>query len=226
MEKTIRRMSQTAPGELKNVPEEPKTALVVTGGYCNIDSARRILPVDADLTIAADSGYATAELLGITPDITMGDFDSYHDALPSGMDILRVACEKDVTDTMLACEYAKDNGCRYITIFGGTGGRIDHSLSNVLYLEGLRRQGVRVKLTDGENTVQVILDETVTVPNDGGYFSIFALDTCVVSESGCKYPLNRATLVRQMPYAVSNEVLGEYATITVEGAAILVMSKK
>lgn len=206
----------------------PKTALVVTGGYCNVDTVRRVLPVDADLTIAADSGYATAQKLGITPDITMGDFDSYRDALPTGMNVLRVACEKDVTDTMLACEYAKEHGCRYITIVGGTGGRIDHSLSNVLYLEGLRREGVRVKLTDGENTVQVILDETVTVPkpDDGGYFSVFALDTCVVTQTGCKYPLDRAQLVRQMPYAVSNEVVGEYATIAVEGIAILVMSKK
>ena len=146
------------------------------------------------------------------------------------MNILRVACEKDVTDTMLACEYAKEQGCRYITIVGGTGGRIDHSLSNVLYLEGLRREGVRVKLTDGENTVQVILDETVTVPapepESDGYFSVFALDTCVATLTGCKYPLERARLVRQLPYAVSNEVTGEYAAVTVEGAAILVMSRK
>ncbi len=204
----------------------PKTALVITGGYCNVDTVRRVLPVDVDLTIAADSGYATAEKLGITPDITMGDFDSYREALPTGMNVLRVACEKDVTDTMLACEYAKEHGCRYITILGGTGGRIDHSLSNVLYLEGLRREGIRVKLTDGENTVQVILDETVTVQNDGGYFSVFALDTCVVTQTGCKYPLDCARLVRQMPYAVSNEVVGEYATVSVDGAAILVMSKK
>ncbi len=208
----------------------PKTALIITGGYCNVETVRRMLPVDVDLTIAADSGYATAMKLGITPDITMGDFDSYRDTLPTGMDILRVACEKDVTDTMLACEYAKDHGCRYITIVGGTGGRIDHSLSNVLYLEGLRRQGIRVKLTDGENTVQVILDETVTIPafepGAEGYFSVFALDTCIVTLTGCKYPLDRAHLVRQMPYAVSNEVVGEYANVNVEGIAILVLSKK
>ncbi len=203
-----------------------KTALVITGGYCNTDGVKLTLPESVDIIIAADSGYATAKKLGITPDITMGDFDSYRDKLPPEMDILRVACEKDVTDTMLACEYAKDNGCRYITIVGGTGGRIDHSISNVFYLEDLRRQGVRVKLTDGENTVQVIIDETITIPSDGGYFSIFALDKCIVTETGCKYPLNKAVLVRQRPYAVSNEVDGECAVVTVEGAALLVTSKR
>lgn len=203
-----------------------KTALIITGGYCNVEAARKLLPVEVDLTVAADSGYETALKLGVTPDITMGDFDSYRGKLPVGMEILRVACEKDVTDTMLACEYARDHGCRYITILGGTGGRIDHSLSNVLYLEGLRREGIRVKLTDGENTVQILLDETVTIKNDGGYFSIFALDSCIVTESGCKYPLDHAKLVRQMPYAVSNEVVGDYASVTVDGAAILVLSRK
>lgn len=204
----------------------PETALIITGGYCNIEAARNQIPVDVDLIIAADSGYATAMKLGVTPDITIGDFDSYRAALPEEMKILRAPCEKDVTDTMLACEYAKDKGCRYITLLGGTGGRIDHSLSNVLYLEGLRRQGIRVKLTDGDNSVQILIDETATVRNDGGYFSVFALDSCIVTETGCKYPLDRANLVRQMPYAVSNEVTGEYAFVTVEGAAIFVTSRK
>ncbi|MBQ8185576.1 MAG: thiamine diphosphokinase [Clostridia bacterium] len=206
--------------------EKTMTALVITGGYCNVQRAKKMLPVSADLVIAADSGYATAQELGITPDITMGDFDSYREALPPQMKILRVPCEKDDTDTMLACEYARDHGCTYITIVGGTGGRIDHSISNVFYLEDLRRQGIRVKLTDGENTVQVIMDETVTVQNDGGYFSIFALDTCVVSLTGCKYPLSRAQLIRQRPYAVSNEVTDECAVVTVQGSALLVTSRR
>ena len=211
---------------MEKTMNDRKTALVITGGYCNVEAAKNLLPESVDLKIAADSGYMTAQKLGIIPDITMGDFDSYKDKLPPEMNTLRVACEKDVTDTMLACEYAKDNGCRYITIVGGTGGRIDHSISNLFYLEDLRRQGIRVKLTDGDNTVQVIIDETVTVKADGGYFSIFALDKCTVTEYGCKYPLNSATLVRQRPYAVSNEVDGDYAVIKIEGAALLVTSKR
>lgn len=205
-----------------------KTALVITGGYCNIALAKILVPSSPDLIIAADSGYKTAELLGIKPDIAMGDFDSLDSKLPEGLETLRVACEKDVTDTMLACEYAKDNGCREITIIGGTGGRIDHSLSNVFYLEELCREGIRASLTDGENTVRVICDETVRIPASerGGYFSIFALDECVVTESGCKYPLKSAKLVRERPYALSNEVTSDEAVLTVAGSAILVTSKR
>jgi thiamine pyrophosphokinase len=203
-----------------------KTALVLTGGYCNTELVKNVLPESVDVVIAADSGYNVAKALGITPDIVMGDFDSYKGHLPTELEILRVTCEKDVTDTMLACEYAKDVGCRYITIVGGTGGRIDHSISNIFYLEDLRRQGIRVKLTDGENSVQVIIDETVCVPNDGGYFSVFALDECIITETGCKYPLNRAKLERRRPYGVSNETISDHAEVTVEGVALLVTSRR
>lgn len=203
-----------------------KTALVITGGYCNIELVKQYLPEKVDLIVAADSGYATADKLGIKPDIVMGDFDSYKGNLPSEMDVLRVACEKDVTDTMLACEYAKDSGCSYITIIGGTGGRIDHSISNIFYLEDLRRQGIKVKLLDGENSVQVVMDETISIPNNGGYFSVFALDECIVTELGCKYPLNRAKLVRQRPYAVSNEASTDNAEVSVKGVALVVTSTR
>jgi len=203
-----------------------KTALVITGGYCNTELAGTMIPEKPDLTIAADSGYLTAMKLGLKPDIAVGDFDSYAGELPRDLEILKVACEKDVTDTMLACEYAKDSGCRDITIIGGTGGRIDHSLSNVFYLEELARQGVRVKLTDGGNTVRVVIDETVRIPKSGGYFSIFAVDECTVTESGCKYPLSNAKLVRERPYALSNEVTADEATVAIRGTAILVTSSR
>jgi len=113
-------------------------ALIFTGGYSNIERLRGRLDTGADWIIAADSGYRTAAALGIRPHIAMGDFDSYRDPLPQDMPILRVPAEKDVTDTMLACEFARDKGCRTLTVVGGTGGRIDHSLTNLFYLESLR----------------------------------------------------------------------------------------
>lgn len=201
-----------------------KTALVITGGYCNTELAKKQLPSLPDIIIAADSGYDTAKKLGVQPNIAVGDFDSLKSRLPEGLETIRVACEKDVTDTMLACEYAKDRGCGEITIVGGTGGRADHFLSNVFFLEELLGMGIRARLTDGENTVRFVENETVKIPSEGGYFSVLAVTECIVTESGCKYPLDRAKLVRTRPYAVSNEVTSSEATLTVEGTAILVTS--
>ena len=76
-------------------------------------------------------------------------------------------------------------------------------------------------MSDGISFLSVICDETVEIEKHEGYFSVFALDPCTVTLSGCKYPLDRAELRRNLPYAVSNEITEEKAVITVEGTAIL-----
>ena len=55
-----------------------KEALIYVGG--EIDPAGVFPRPGADtLTIAADSGYRTAQTLGVTPKILLGDFDSLPD---------------------------------------------------------------------------------------------------------------------------------------------------
>ena len=199
------------------------TALVFVGGHC--DTAR--VPqemLSADLIIAADSGQITAAKCGVIPHLIVGDFDSSD--LPSQTDaeIIRVPAEKDDTDTMLACNLAIQRGARRITILGGTGGRIDHSLSNLFLLEKWKANGIDIVLCDGDNRVRVLLDETVHLSSDGfRYFSLIALEPATVSVSGCTYPLRSASLIRTEPYAVSNEIMDDAAQITVCGGVVLLI---
>lgn len=202
------------------------TALVFVGGHC--DTAR--IPqkmLSADIIIAADSGQLTAEKCGVIPHLIVGDFDSSD--LPSGTDaeVIRVPAEKDDTDTMLACDMAIQRGARRITILGGTGGRIDHSLSNLFLLEKWKMRGIDLVLCDGDNRVRVLLNETVLLSADGfRYFSLIALEPATVSVSGCKYPLHNASLIRTEPYAVSNEITDDTAQITVSGGAVLLIESE
>lgn len=203
-------------------------AIIFTGGVWDPAKLSLTELPKADCILAADSGYDKAISLGLTPDLLVGDFDSIrHDraSLPHTVEILEVPREKDVTDTMLACDIAIERGYRRLTIAGGTGGRADHGLSNILFLENLLNRNVNALITDGENRICVCRDCTLHLSDRGGYFSIFALDTCVVTLYGCKYPLHAATLRRDLPYAVSNEVLpGETATIVVSGTAVVMES--
>ncbi len=201
-------------------------AVILTGGDCHTEKvlARGLIPGDA-LVIAADSGYLKAAPLGLKPHILVGDFDSIPaHAMPQGdvvPEILTAPCEKDETDTMLACEIAMERGCTSLVIVGGLGGRCDHELSNIFWLENLKERGVSALMTDGKSWISVIRDERVILPRHGGYFSLFALDECTVTIAGCKYPLDGAVLRRNLPYAVSNEITEAFATVTVAGSAIL-----
>ena len=197
-----------------------KKALIITGGYLNPDK----IQVDTHqyaLILAADSGYISAGKLGISPHIILGDFDS--SAIPeTNAELIILPTEKDDTDTMFACKTAIERGASSLTILGGTGGRVDHFLSNLFMLVSLHDRKIPAILTDGENTLRVLENETYSVSNRGGYFSLFALSDTKVTLRGCKYPLEDTVLPRDNPsFAVSNEVIGEAATIIVKGKAIL-----
>ena len=176
---------------------------------------------ESALIIAADGGLRHTLSLGLTPDVILGDFDSLG-YVPEGAQVFPV--EKDDTDTMLACDMAIQRGARRITILGGTGGRIDHSLSNLFLLEKWKVRGIDLVLCDGDNRVRVLLNETALLRADGfRYFSLIALEPATVSVSGCKYPLHNASLIRTEPYAVSNEITDDAAQITVSGGAVLLI---
>ncbi len=201
-----------------------KRALIFTGGRCETE----LLSADelcADLIIAADAGWLSAKKCGIRPDCIVGDFDS--SPVPSdadGAEIIRVPAEKDDTDTTLACNIAIDRGATEILLIGGTGGRLDHTLSNIFLLESLEKRGIRLTITDGANRARLIKEETVTLPSSRfRYFSLFSLGTSVISLCGCKYPLDRASLARTDLFAVSNEITSDAALVTVAGDAVLLI---
>ena len=202
-----------------------KKALIITGGYLNTKKIS-VCAHDYDLIIAADSGYLAAEELHISPGIVLGDFDSA--PLPN-TDAERIVlpCEKDDTDTMFACKLAIERGADELFILGGTGGRADHFLSNLFMMIHFAEQGVRIVLTDGENTLQILSNETVSISNRNGYFSLFPIAECTVTLRGCKYPLQNYKLPYNNPsFAVSNEVVGSHATVSIQGKAILCESIK
>ena len=199
-------------------------AVIFTGGFCDV-SLLTPEELTADLYITADAGWHTAKICGIKPHIAAGDFDS-SDAPSEDFagEIIRVPAEKDDTDTMLACELAIERGAREILILGGTGGRLDHTLSNVFLLENHLARGVRTRLTDGTNRIALLRDESVTVPRSRfRYLSLLALTDTTVTIHGCKYPLTDALLSRANPYAVSNEITADAAEITICGGSVLLV---
>lgn len=198
--------------------------VIVTGGEYSTEKIDISVFKDSFI-IAADSGYDSAKKLNIIPDLLVGDMDSISE-LPKETEILRVKPEKDDTDTMLALGIAKERGAREIIIVGGTGGRIDHLLSNLFMLEALETEGIKAKLYDGENLISVLINGSQTIPHGVKYFGVIALEDSRVTITGCKYPLKDAPLKRTYPYAVSNEVTDDFARVTVSGRAIVSVTVK
>ena len=76
----------------------------------------------------------------------------------------------------------------------------------------------------------MVRDETVTIPRgaflgEGAYLSLFALGgTCIVTETGVEYPLDRYPLSPVYPLGVSNHILNT-AVITAEGTLLVMLCR-
>jgi thiamine pyrophosphokinase len=183
-------------------------------------------PKGEDIVIAADSGYENAKRLGERVDIAVGDMDSYSGEIEDGVEIIRLKPEKDVTDTQAALEIALERGAKDIYIIGGLDGRLDHTLSNLAILEDAKERGFHAQITNGYNRVRFIRnDSTLLGKSQFRYFGLVAADETVkgVEIEGAKYPLKNAKLHRRAQWAISNEITGNCAFISVKKGGVFII---
>ena len=88
---------------------------------------------------------------------------------------------------------------------------------------------VHAVITNGINRVRYMESTSTLIAKSGyRYVSLIAASEKLkgVSVEGCKYPLDNATLLRSNQYAVSNEITGNCALISVrKGACYIIESK-
>ncbi|MGE4354071.1 MAG: thiamine diphosphokinase [Oscillospiraceae bacterium] len=172
---------------------------------------------EGDMVIAADGGYKTLMAIGITPDLVVGDFDSLG-YIPEGVELVRHPPEKDDTDMMLAILLGMERGYRNFLIYGGLGGRLDHTLANLQSLCYIAGHGCRGWLWGDGTAITAVKDGAVTFPGKcSGMLSVFAQGGAArgVYETGLKYKLDDATLHFDYPLGISNEFLGCDAGVSV-----------
>lgn len=221
------------------------TAYIFTGGKLAVGSMDELglHMSEADLIIAADSGYNNASRLGVRPGLLLGDLDSIDrkSLAPDELEHIEkiiVPAIKDDTDTQLAVDTAISRGADEIYIIGGLGGRLDHTLSSVFLLEYIADRGAGAVMTDGQSRVRVMktagepvslmIPKTFDGENGFKYLSVVPLtDECGgVRISGVFYPLDGVTLKRSYSYAVSNEITSDSAEITLERGTMLVIESR
>lgn len=198
------------------------TYYIVGGGEFD---AERFAPETKDCVLAADAGYAVLEQLNMVPDAVVGDFDSLG-TVPEHNNILRFPKEKDETDMALCARIAEERGADCIHLFGGTGGRLDHTLANLSLLGELSSRGITAFLYGRDFTATAVTDGTLTFPAGyGGTVSVFCLGRPAlgVTETGLYYGVTDATLDAFIPLGVSNEFTDAAAQISVKSGTLLVL---
>ena len=181
-----------------------------------------------DLVIAADGGYIYTQSAGIRTDTLIGDFDSLGvppDQEKEGLLVLRLPKEKDQTDLMAALQYGLESGFTLFHIYGGTGGRLDHTLANIQCLAFLLNRGARGYLYDSDTVVTALKGEIWLAARQSGVISIFALGGTAegVCLRGLKYELENTRLSYDFPLGISNTFTGHPVYIKAKRGVLLVI---
>lgn len=214
--------------------KEKKCILVCAGEFTPVDLDRE----EGDLVIAVDGGLGYLDQMGIVPDHIIGDFDSLDERYAriirifekqKPQAITRLHREKDDTDTLAAVKLGLKRGYRRFYIYGGLGGRLDHTMANIQTLIYIKDNGGKGYLLGERSMVMILREETIHFHESfRGTFSIFALESRIadVTIRGMKYELNQAVVTNSFPIGISNEKeAGERAEVTVgEGTALVISS--
>lgn len=213
--------------------KESACIIIAAGDFTPVDIKKK----DGDFCIAVDGGFLYCRLLGMIPDLIIGDMDSIDEETKAWVmafqrehpdRVIVLNPQKDDTDTLAAIRIGLEKGYREFRLYGAMGGRVEHTIANIQCLCFLKNRGAKAYLMDANTMLTVIKEETVSfAKNMEGYMSLFALGERAegVTISGMKYPLMQATVTNEYPIGISNEFVGETGSVTVEkGMLLLIVS--
>ena len=182
------------------------------------------LPDEKCFVIAADGGLKKLEELGILPDHIVGDLDSL-DAVPDSGNFTRLPHVKDTTDMFEAVRIGSEHGCDEFHLYGGTGGRLDHTLANIQLAAMVSESGQRAFIYGGNYVITAITDGALKLPErESGFVSVFAhSDECSgVDIKGLFYETDGAVLKNDFALGVSNEFIGKEASVSIKSGTLVI----
>ena len=177
-----------------------------------------------DMVIAADGGYDLIEDKELI-DLLLGDFDSI-DKLPDFKNIKKYPAQKDDTDLFLAYKIAREKEYKNFVIYGGIGGRLDHTMANIQLLTHMANNSERGFLIGNNTIITVISNSEITIKGEiGKTISVFsASNSCEnVTISGLKYNAENISLNNSFPLGVSNSFLDSKAKISVHNGTLMII---
>ncbi len=207
-------------------------ALIVANGCVAKGEMAQSLIQPNDCIIAANGGAVIALRLGLEPQMVIGDLDS----LPSdvrtrleerGCQFLEHPARKDETDTELAIRYAVEKGAQEIVLLGAIGGRLDHTLANILLLGMPELAGIRARITAGNTDTWLIRsgEELEMHGQPGDTITLLPLgqDAVGITTTGLEWALDDDTLSFGPARGVSNVMTAETAQVALREGLLLAL---
>lgn len=183
-----------------------------------------------DIIICCDGGVKHTKKLNLIPDYILGDLDSapleiinYYKSLNVPFKIF--PSKKDETDTEIGVDFAIELNVDSIDLYGSIGTRFDHTLSNAYSLLKPLKNGIKARIIDEYNIIELIDKEIIFTNKKGNTISLLPLTTkvCGITTYGLEYPLKDGTLEIGKLLGVSNVILEDIAKIVIKSGYLFVI---
>ena len=213
----------------------PKRIIIFANGELpDLEKARALLH-DGDFIIAADGGTRHVLALGLTPNIIIGDLDSStFDLRPlteKGTQIFQFSRDKNETDLELAILHALTLNPEQVIILAALGGRLDQTLGNIALISAqfiIHHSSFIISLDDGIEEIFFCRDTCEINGTLGDTVSIIPWQGEVtgIVTTGLKWPLQNETLYPHKTRGISNELIGDTATVQIKSGLLLIVHRR
>jgi thiamine pyrophosphokinase len=215
------------------LPSNAQRILIFANGELpDLKKAHALLRED-DYIICADGGTRHALALGVKPDLIVGDMDSADDGQLQRLKEAGVAMEvfshdKNETDLELAIDRAVAREPKQVVILAALGGRLDQTLANITLLTDGGLSTVDIRLDDGVEEIFLCRDQAEIHGKSGDIVSLIPWQGAVseVQTTSLKWPLRKETLYPDKTRGVSNEMLGDTASVSIGTGLLLVVHRR
>jgi len=193
----------------------------------------RLLPREDDYIICADGGTRHALAMDIQPNLVIGDMDSlkkgkWQKLEKAGIPIELYPHDKNETDLELAIMRAIELEPKEILVMAALGGRLDHTLGNLALLSDPRLSSLNTRFDDGVEEIFFCREQVEIRGRSEDIISLIPWGGPVqgIQTKGMRWPLNRETLYPQKTRGISNEMLGDSASVSVESGLLLIIHRR
>ena len=203
-----------------------KSYTIVLDGHLQV-TGRLISQIGKSNVIVADGAIRYIEALHVEPELWVGDFDSTGSGLKLKYNTIEqrsFPVAKDKTDGELAIDFALERGAERIILCGALGGkRSDHAFFHFAHALAMKKKGIDVLLTSGNEEGYAILPGHYTFDFPvGTIFSLIGFDDLGgLTIEGARWPLFEKNVPFGSSLTLSNEVNGKLQLHLSTGRALL-----
>jgi thiamine pyrophosphokinase len=206
--------------------------IFANGELPDLTKARSLLR-PGDFVICADGGTRHVLDLNVRPDLIIGDLDSTDlEAIrkfrEDGVNIESHPRDKNETDLELAINRAIEWHPQQIVIVAALGGRLDQTLANIMLLTDPRLSPFDMRLDDGVEEIQLCRERVEVQGRAGDLVSLIPWQGVVfgIRTEGLRWPLHRETLYPDKTRGISNEMIGDAASVSMESGLLLIVHRR